>query len=90
MHVLMAASELHPFSKTGGLADAVAALAAAVADAGLEVSVVTPRYRAVPEKAPGLRRIGWRFGICPRLSCNLLEAPFHAKVNVQIRTRHWN
>lgn len=86
MHVLMAASELHPFSKTGGLADAVAALAAAVADAGLEVSVVTPRYRAVPEKAPGLRRIGWRFGI--PLGPDLVEGEFQV-LDLAPRLRVW-
>lgn len=63
MHVLLAASELHPFSKTGGLADAVAALAQAVARAGCTVTVVTPLYRGLAAKHPGMRRTGWRFDL---------------------------
>jgi starch synthase len=63
MHVLLASSELHPFSKTGGLADAVAALAQALAQAGCRVSVVTPLYRSVRAKAPALKRVGWRFDL---------------------------
>jgi len=63
MHVLLASSELHPFSKTGGLADAVAALAQAVSRAGCRVSVVTPLYRGLEGRYPGMKRTGWRFDI---------------------------
>ncbi|MCP5525311.1 MAG: glycogen synthase GlgA [Verrucomicrobiales bacterium] len=47
MKVLLASSELHPHSKTGGLADMVAALAKYLAKAGHQVTVVTPLYRSV-------------------------------------------
>lgn len=47
MRVLLASSELHPYSKTGGLADMVAALAKYLAKAGHHVSVVTPFYQSV-------------------------------------------
>ncbi|KAB2662372.1 MAG: glycogen synthase, partial [Verrucomicrobia bacterium] len=63
MHVLLAASELHPFSKTGGLADAVAALAQAVARSGIRVSVVTPLYRGIAARFPGIRPSDWRFDV---------------------------
>ncbi len=63
MHVLLAASELHPFSKTGGLADAVAALAQAIAHAGIRVSVVTPLYRGIAGKFPAIRPATWRFDL---------------------------
>lgn len=43
--VLMAASEATPFSKTGGLADVMGALPAALQAAGEEVAVVLPWYR---------------------------------------------
>ncbi len=46
MKIVHAASELFPYVKTGGLADAVAALAGALADNGHEVSVFLPGYRA--------------------------------------------
>jgi starch synthase len=45
MHVAFAASECVPFSKTGGLADVVGALPAALANLGHQVSVYLPRYR---------------------------------------------
>ncbi len=41
------ASEVAPYSKTGGLADVMGALPPALARLGLDVSVVTPRYRSV-------------------------------------------
>ena len=49
MKIVHAASELYPYMKTGGLADAVAAMAGALADNGHEVSVFLPGYRAVLE-----------------------------------------
>ena len=49
MKIVHAASELYPYMKTGGLADAVAALGGALADNGHEVSVFLPGYRATLE-----------------------------------------
>jgi len=49
MKIVHAASELYPYMKTGGLADAVAAMAGALADHGHTVSVFLPGYRAVTE-----------------------------------------
>lgn len=66
MHLLLAASELHPWSKTGGLADAVAALAQALAGSGCRVSVVTPLYRGIrarAEKHGGLQSTQWSFSV---------------------------
>jgi starch synthase len=51
MHVVFAASECVPFSKTGGLADVVGALPRALASAGHQVSVYVPRYRQTQLKA---------------------------------------
>ncbi|HXX27305.1 MAG TPA: glycogen synthase GlgA [Terriglobales bacterium] len=45
MQIAFVASECVPFSKSGGLADVVGALPRALAAAGHEVSVYTPRYR---------------------------------------------
>ena len=52
MHIAFVASECVPFSKTGGLADVVGALPRALAAAGHEISVYTPRYRLtrIPEE----------------------------------------
>jgi starch synthase len=49
MRIVQVASELFPFIKTGGLADAVAALAKQLAGFGHEVAVIIPGYRAVLE-----------------------------------------
>ena len=45
MKVLMCASEMVPFAKTGGLADVVGALPLALEKLGVEVRVVIPRYK---------------------------------------------
>lgn len=45
--VLMVASEAAPFAKTGGLADVVGSLPAALRAFDCEVAVLIPRYRAV-------------------------------------------
>jgi starch synthase len=43
----MVASEVHPFAKTGGLADVLGALPRALATVGHSVDVVMPRYRGI-------------------------------------------
>ena len=53
--ILMAASEAVPFAKTGGLADVIGALPAALKARGEEVAVVIPRYRSV--RLDGARRV---------------------------------
>jgi|SRR5579871_2177221 len=55
LKVLMVASEAAPFAKTGGLADVVGALPAALADSGCEAAVLMPRYRRI--ELTGARRV---------------------------------
>jgi starch synthase len=57
MKILLASSEVHPYSKTGGLADMVGALGKALARAGHEVGIVTPLYAGVRERCPNLTRM---------------------------------
>jgi starch synthase len=52
MRILMVASEAAPFAKTGGLADVVGALPAALARLGHAVDVVIPRYRGIDAGVP--------------------------------------
>jgi starch synthase len=52
LSILMVASEAVPFAKTGGLADVVAALPAALARIGHRVTTVLPRYRGVEVSGP--------------------------------------
>jgi starch synthase len=56
MNVLLASSECFPYSKTGGLADMVAALGKALAVDGHQVRIVTPLYRGVREKHPTVHK----------------------------------
>jgi starch synthase len=52
MRILMVASEVWPFAKTGGLADVLGALPRALAKRGHTVDVVLPRYRGVDTGEP--------------------------------------
>ena len=58
MKILMVASEAAPFAKTGGLADVLGALPAALAERGEQVAVVIPAYRQ--NQYPGATREAYR------------------------------
>jgi len=47
--VLMVASEGHPFIKTGGLADVIGSLPAALKNNNVDVRVVLPKYMDIPD-----------------------------------------
>ncbi|MGG1875996.1 glycogen synthase GlgA [Paenibacillus cisolokensis] len=72
MKVLFAASECVPFIKTGGLADVIGALPKALQEAGMDVSVIVPKYRGIPEEYRSQMefigetkvQIGWRQQYC--------------------------
>lgn len=59
MRILLASSEVHPYSKTGGLGDMVGALSKTLARAGHKVGVVTPLYRGVQEQFPDVSKVDW-------------------------------
>lgn len=61
MKILLASSEVYPFSKTGGLADMVGALGVALAEAGHEARIVTPLYRGIREKFLAIKKVDWNF-----------------------------
>ena len=63
MNILLASSEVYPFSKTGGLADMVGALGRALALAGHQVRIITPLYRGIRDRFPQLRRESWDFNL---------------------------
>jgi len=67
LNILLAASEVVPYAKTGGLADVTGALPKALARLGHTVRVVMPRYKtekieAVTELLPGELRVPFNFG----------------------------
>ncbi|MFF2015124.1 glycogen synthase GlgA [Paenibacillus sp. NPDC058177] len=72
MKVLFAAAEGHPFIKTGGLADVIGALPKALKGAGVDVRVIMPKYRGIPEKFTSQLQpvtvvnvpVGWRSQYC--------------------------
>jgi len=59
MKILLASSEVHPYSKSGGLADMVGALAKFLGRAGQTVGVVTPLYRGIAERFPEIQKFDW-------------------------------
>lgn len=68
MKILLASSEAFPYSKSGGLADMVGALAKFLARNGHEVGLVTPLYRGIREHFPAMERFDWRLSIPMGLS----------------------
>ena len=58
MRILLASSEVHPYSKTGGLADMVGSLAKTLAREKHDVGIVTPLYSGIHERFSKLRLIG--------------------------------
>ncbi len=63
MKILLASSEVYPFSKTGGLADMVGSLGVALVNAGQEARIVTPLYRGLRDKFPRMTRVNWKFDL---------------------------
>lgn len=63
MRILLASSEVYPYSKTGGLADMTGALGKALARAGHQVGIVKPLFRGVKERFPEIRHVDWRFDL---------------------------
>ena len=63
MKILLASSEVYPFSKTGGLADMVGALGKALARAGHEARIVMPLYLGLRERFPKMRHLDWQFNL---------------------------
>lgn len=57
LHVVMVASEMVPYAKTGGLGDVLGALPAALASLGHRVSVVLPRYGSIDPGSWGIERL---------------------------------
>ena len=64
MKILLAASEVHPFAKTGGLADVAGALPRALDRQGLDVAVCLPLYPKVRRRNDPMELVADRVA-CP-------------------------
>ncbi|MBP8255889.1 MAG: glycogen synthase GlgA [Opitutaceae bacterium] len=91
MKIVHAASELFPYVKTGGLADAVGALAATFADQGHEVLAFLPGYRVAlghPDAGNARRRLRLKIEMGDRFaSCDILEFSPRKNLSVFLVTR---
>lgn len=63
LNILIAASEVVPFAKSGGLADVAGALPKALRDLGHDVRVVMPRYYIVDKEKYGLKPLEGSLGV---------------------------
>lgn len=63
LNILIAASEVVPFAKTGGLADVAGALPKALRVLGHDVRIVMPRYYIVDREKYGLRLMDGELGV---------------------------
>ncbi len=86
LSIVMIASEVVPFAKTGGLADVLGALPRALARLGHQVTVFLPRYRGAPagevvaefDVSPGGRTLRARFErheVAPGVRAVLVDCP---------------
>lgn len=72
LKILFASSEAVPFAKTGGLADVAGSLPKALKRAGLDIRVVIPKYKSIPQKYVDMMEylgyvyvdLGWRHQYC--------------------------
>jgi starch synthase len=63
LRIAMVASESVPFAKSGGLADVIGALPAALQRLGHEVIVIIPKYRSIDAERFGLERFFDSMGV---------------------------
>ena len=63
LNILLAASEVVPFAKSGGLADVAGALPKALRALGHDVRVVMPRYYIVDKEKYGLKALEGSLGV---------------------------
>jgi starch synthase len=63
MKILLASSEVEPYSKSGGLADMSGALAKFLGRAGHQVGLVTPLYRGISARFPSVQPLDWHLDL---------------------------
>src|SRR4051794_6315311 len=63
LKVVIVASEMGPFAKTGGLADVTGGLSVALARLGHQVSVIMPRYPTIDRAVRSLEKVQDRLAV---------------------------
>lgn len=63
MRVFLLAAEVAPFAKAGGLADVTGALPKALAEHGMDVRVVMPKYNQIDVRAHGIEATPLRYAV---------------------------
>lgn len=85
MKVLFVAAEAFPFAKTGGLADVIGSLPAALRKLGVDAGVIMPAYGSIdPEYRGKMKRLckvtvslGWRYQYCELKMLEYQGVPFY-------------
>src|SRR5687768_2474713 len=81
MRIAFAASECVPFSKTGGLADVIGALPAALAGLGHDISVFLPLYKQTRLANPQTAIAGLTIPFVDQLRfCSVVDGGMHSGV----------
>jgi len=57
LRAILASAEVDPFAKVGGLADVAGSLPKALAELGIDIRVVMPKYRIAAQKAGPMERV---------------------------------
>ncbi len=63
MNILLASSEVYPYSKTGGLGDMLGAMAKTLRESGAQIGVITPLYQGLLDRFPDIRPLGWQVSL---------------------------
>jgi len=96
MKILMAASEMAPFIRIGGLADGISELSGGLHRLGHEVNVVIPFYRSIREdKTAKAKKTKIRFNVqvgASRMPCEIYEtkAPNGVRVYLVARDEYFD
>lgn len=85
MKVLFVSTEVHPFIKTGGLADVAYALPKALKEMGVDVRIILPKYADISENytskmshlASYVVKLGWRNQYCGLEFINFENIPVY-------------
>ena len=85
INVLMVAAEVVPFAKTGGLADVIGSLPAALLEKGVDARVIMPLYSVIPKelkdkitfKAKINVPLSWRNQYCGIHECDYKGVKFY-------------